>query len=169
MAKVKGIAFWASVQEPNTMYDPEWCIDVLVDKATGKGLKAQGLKVKPVDTDKYGEDYEGMGVVKIKRGVTTKKGKANDAPRIVDSSKQPFSGLIGNGSKVNVLYDLYDWTYKQSSGISADLKAVQVLELVEYVGKEDNEDFEEEEGFESNNTNNNKEEDFDDDEDPFDK
>jgi hypothetical protein len=162
--KATGIAFWASVQAPNTTYEPEWSIDLLVTKEEGKRLKASGLRVKLADPDKYGEEYEGMGVIKIKRKVTRRNGKANQQPRVVDANKTPVEELIGNGSAVNVLFDTYEWTYKQSSGVGADLKAVQVTNLVPYVGKDndDNEDFDKEEGFTSNNNNNN-DEDFDDD------
>ena len=31
MTVVKGKAYWASVQQPNTTYEPEWAIDILVD------------------------------------------------------------------------------------------------------------------------------------------
>ena len=40
--------------------------------------------------------------------------------------------LIGNGSEVNVLYSTYDWEYAGKSGVSADLRAVQVTNLIPY-------------------------------------
>jgi hypothetical protein len=45
--------------------------------------------------------------------------------------------LVGNGSKVNVLYTTYEWKYKGRSGVSADLKKVQVVDLVPYQGDAD--------------------------------
>jgi hypothetical protein len=40
--------------------------------------------------------------------------------------------LIGNGSKVNVHYTTYEWEFKGRAGVSADLRAVQVVELIPY-------------------------------------
>jgi trans-aconitate methyltransferase len=51
--------------------------------------------------------------------------------------------LIGNGSEVNVLYTTYEWEFKGRSGVSADLRAVQVTNLVPY-----NTDADAEEAFE---------------------
>ena len=57
----------------------------------------------------------------------------NKAPEVVDAGKRAMSGtLIGNGSEVNVLYSTYDWEFKGRSGTSADLRAVQVTNLVPY-------------------------------------
>ena len=57
----------------------------------------------------------------------------NKAPEVVDAQKRNMIGtLIGNGSEVNVLYTTYEWEFKGRSGISADLRAVQVTNLVPY-------------------------------------
>ena len=53
-------------------------------------------------------------------------------PRLVDSAKNPIDVLVGNGSKVKVLYKPFDWKFAGKSGTSLDLQAVQVLDLVEY-------------------------------------
>ena len=45
--------------------------------------------------------------------------------------------LVGNGSKVNVLYTTYEWKYAGKEGVSADLKKVQVVELIPYQGDAD--------------------------------
>ena len=45
--------------------------------------------------------------------------------------------LIANGSKVNVLYSTFEWKYAGKQGVSADLKKVQVVELIPYEEKED--------------------------------
>ena len=67
--------------------------------------------------------------------------------------KRPLEGvLIGNGSNVNVLYRMYDWKWGGNSGKSAELQAIQVVDLVPYVDKEVDEAFQEipKEGDESN-------------------
>jgi len=40
--------------------------------------------------------------------------------------------LIGNGSEVNVLYSTYEWEFGGKSGVSADLRAIQVTNLIPY-------------------------------------
>jgi len=68
-----------------------------------------------------------------KRKVRRKDGNMNKAPEIVDAQKRTMMGtLIGNGSDVNVLYSKYDWEYAGKSGVSADLRAVQVTNLIPY-------------------------------------
>jgi hypothetical protein len=59
-------------------------------------------------------------------------GTKNPMPRLVDSAKNPIDVLVGNGSKVKVLYKAFDWTFAGKSGTSLDLQAVQVLDLVPY-------------------------------------
>ena len=45
--------------------------------------------------------------------------------------------MVGNGSKVNVLYEPFEWNFGGKTGVSADLRAVQVTELVPYTTEED--------------------------------
>lgn len=137
MATVEGVAYWARVHTPDTTYDPQWCIDLVVDKKIAKGFNDKGVKVKQNDDGEY--------VVKFKRNVEKKNGGENKPPRIVDVGKKPLLDEIGNGSKVVVQYQTYDWKYKTKSGVGVDLMAVQVLELVEYKGANDADEFEEHE------------------------
>ena len=50
--------------------------------------------------------------------------------------------LVGNGSKVKVLYKPFDWKFAGKSGTSLDLQAVQVIDLVPY-----GEDFDVSDGY----------------------
>ena len=81
---------------------------------------------------------DGTKLLKFKRNVSgTKKDGTKyglEPPKVVDASKQPMTGLVGNGSLVNIAYDLNQWNVAGNSGTSARLSAVQVLELVEYSG-----------------------------------
>ena len=55
----------------------------------------------------------------------------------MDNMKRPLQNtLIGNGSTVNVLFKTYEWNHKPTnrSGKSADLQAVQVVNLIPYEG-----------------------------------
>ncbi len=137
MTVVKGKAYWASVQQPNTTYEPEWAIDILVDDNNRAAFEADGVPIKNKD-DERGD------FVHIRQRVARRDGTQNDAPTVVDAQKQPFTGLIGNGSVVNVMYTPFPWEMNGKSGVSPLLKKVQVVDLVEYKAGED---FDVEDGF----------------------
>ena len=54
----------------------------------------------------------------------------------MDAEKKPLEKIVGNGSKVKVMYKPYDWNFKGKKGKGLDLQAVQVLDLVEYIPQE---------------------------------
>lgn len=137
MTVVKGKAYWASVQQPNTTYEPEWAIDILVDDNNRAAFEADGVPIKNKD-DERGD------FVHIRQRVARRDGTQNEAPSVVDAQKQPFTGLIGNGSVVNVMYTPFAWEMNGKSGVSPLLKKVQVVDLVEYKAGED---FDVEDGF----------------------
>ena len=56
--------------------------------------------------------------------------------------KNPIDVLVGNGSKVKVLYKPFEWKFAGKSGTSLDLQAVQVIDLVPY-----GEDFDVSDGY----------------------
>ena len=135
MSKViAGTAYWASVIHPNTKFDADgvWTIDVgNLDDLNKKKAKKDGLTIK----DKGDEKGE---FVTIKRRVRNNKGVLNRAPNVVDANKRLITEtMIGNGSKVNVLYEPFEWNFGGKTGVSADLRAVQVTELVPYTTEED--------------------------------
>jgi len=127
MAVVTGVAYWASVQAPNTTYEAEYSVDLVVSEADAEKLRNQNITVG---------DRDGEPMVKFKRRQFRKDGTENPKPKVVDSDAMPMDDLIGNGSKVNVQYRTYPWTYAGRSGVGADLVGVQVLELVAYGGSE---------------------------------
>ena len=54
-------------------------------------------------------------------------GSLSDGPRIVDSRKQPWDGAaIGNGSRVIVAFDIYDWDGENGCGMTFQPRAIQV-------------------------------------------
>ena len=65
----------------------------------------------------------------------------------MDSKKNPWptDKLVGNGSKVKVSVNPYEWNFQGKSGISASLNSMMVVKLVEYVGSSD--ELDEEDGF----------------------
>jgi hypothetical protein len=130
---IKGTAYWASIQTPNTKFEPVWSIDVCqLDDSAKEILKADGLgdKIKNKADDRG--DF-----ITVKQKVTGAKGQEFEAPRVVDANKRPFMELVGNGSTVAVQYRPREWEYAGKAGIAADLKAVQVLDHVAYAGSEE--------------------------------
>lgn len=135
MSKViSGTAYWASVITPNTKFDADgvWTIDVgNLDDLNKKKAQKDGLTVKNKGDEK--EDF-----VTIKRKVRNAKGSLNRQPNVVDANKRLITEtMVGNGSKVNVLYEPFEWNFGGKTGVSADLRAVQVTELVPYSTEED--------------------------------
>ena len=135
---ISGTAYWASVVSPNTTFDPHrWEINVCnLSDETRAMVEEDGLTIKNKGDDRG--DF-----VTIKRNLTRKDGGTNDAPKVVDSNNSPMHNtLIGNGSLVNVKYRPYSWSYSNRKGVSADLMAVQVVDLVEYMADGDFESVE---------------------------
>ena len=135
MSKVmSGTAYWASVIAPNTKFDADgvWTIDVgNLDDLNKKKAQKDGLTIKNKGDEK--EDF-----VTFKRKVRNAKGNLNRQPNVVDANKRLITEtMIGNGSKVNVLYEPFEWNFGGKTGVSADLRAVQVTELVPYTTEED--------------------------------
>ena len=135
MSKViSGTSYWASVITPNTKFDADgvWTIDVgNLDDLNKKKAQKDGLTIKNKGDEK--EDF-----VTFKRKVRNAKGSLNRQPNVVDANKRLITDtMIGNGSKVNVLYEPFEWNFGGKTGVSADLRAVQVTELVPYSTEED--------------------------------
>ena len=149
MPVISGTAYWAKVHQPHfDQYNEQgiFTIDVKVDAKTKKQLQDLGLgpRIKTKD-DERGE------FITIKRKYTRKDGTKNSAPRVVDSKKTPISpdDLIGNGSKVNVAFDTYDYNVGGNQGVGSSLKAVQVIKLIEYSPSENLDEFSEESGYQA--------------------
>lgn len=136
---ISGTAFWASVVAPNTTFDADgvWEVNVCnLDDEAKATLEADGIAIRNKGDEKG--DY-----VQIKRKVRRNDGGVNTAPKVVDSNNSPMHNtLIGNGSLVNVKYRPYSWSYGNRKGVSADLMAVQVVDLVEYMADGDFESVE---------------------------
>tara|TARA_R100001244_G_scaffold52681_2_gene45775 strand:- start:1539 stop:2003 length:465 start_codon:yes stop_codon:yes gene_type:complete len=146
---ITGKAYWASIATPNTTFDPDgiWTVDVgNLDKDSIDQLKNDGLTVKNKGDDRG--DF-----VTIKRKVRRKDGQMNRTPDLVDAKKRQMTNtMIGNGSDINVLYSTYDWEFKGRKGTSADLKSIQVTNLIPF-SSGDEESFDEVDGYASESAN----------------
>lgn len=133
MAIVEGKAYWASITRPNEKFEPMWRLDLAVDDATASEFQKEGITIGETVVD----NETIKNVIKFKRKVSKANGDKNQPPQLVDAEKKPLDKIVGNGSKVKVMYKSYDWNYKGKTGKGLDLQAVQVLDLVEYTPKED--------------------------------
>mgnify|MGYP003628324920 FL=1 len=128
MSVIQGKAYWASIVNPNTTFDSDgvYSIDVSLDAKNKKIAETDGLTIKNKGDDRG--DF-----VSIKRNVRRKNGDFNTKPTLMDSQKRNMKDtLIGNGSEVSVLYSTYQWEFKGRSGTNADLRAIQVTNLIPY-------------------------------------
>ena len=133
MAIIEGTAYWASLTRPNEKFEPMWRIDLAVDDATAEDFKSQGISVGETVID----EQTISNIVRFKRKVSKANGDKNTQPTLVDANKEPLDKIVGNGSKVNVMYKSYPWNFKGKTGIGLDLQAVKVLDLVEYIPQEE--------------------------------
>ena len=144
MTVLQGIAHWASITRPNTMFDPAYKIDLSIDLKDAKVKKV--LKEYPSLKDRIKNDEDRGDYINFKRLQFRKDGTENFPPKLVDSKKNPLSVTIGNGSKVNVSFNPYDYNFKGKKGVAFNLNGVQILELIRY-DKEEDEFGEEDDGF----------------------
>ena len=133
MAIIEGTAYWASLTRPNEKFEPMWRIDLAVDDAIAQDFKSQGFNIGETKAD----DKVVKNIIRFKRKVSKANGDKNQQPQLVDAEKKPIEKIVGNGSRVKVMYKSYDWNFKGKKGKGLDLQAVQVLDLVEYTPKED--------------------------------
>lgn len=133
MAIVEGTAYWASITRPNEKFEPMWRVDLSVSDKDAEEFKSKGINVKESVID----DKTIKNMITFKRKVSKANGDRNSQPTLVDAEKKPLDKIVGNGSKVKVMYKSYDWNYKGKKGTGLDLQAVQVVDLIEYQPKED--------------------------------
>jgi len=123
MAIVEGTAYWASIKQPNTRFEPVYTVNLVLDDDTANEFASRGHKIKQMD--------EGPAII-IKRKVNGPNGMVRPAPRLLDVNKQEVNYAVGNGSKVKIQYAEYEGSNKFGDYKGLDLQAVQVLDLVEY-------------------------------------
>jgi ribosomal protein S16 len=112
--------------------EKQWSIDALLtddqaNKWVESGVKPS-VKVK-----------DGVKSVSLRKDCVWKKsGDPKKAPMVVDQFGDPIDAtIIGNDSVCNIQFSVRDWEFQGTKGRSAELVAVQVLELVEYTGGAD--------------------------------
>lgn len=119
---------WAKLIKPDEM-SGKWSIRVYLNAEQIAAVSQEGITTK--------SDDDGHQFITPSRKPVSTKGATIAPPRVVDIDRKPFTGAIGNGSICNVIVSFYDWKFGKETGRGAWLEAVQVVELKEYVGKED--------------------------------
>ena len=135
---IDGTAYWASIKTPNTTFEPVFTLNLVVSQDVADDFASKGHSVKQMD--------EGPALI-IKRKVNGPNGMVRNAPRLLDQNKQDVNLAVGNGSKVRVQCNEYEWEYAGKEGKSLDLQAVQIVDLVEYKAEDGSEFFDEGEEF----------------------
>ena len=133
---VKGKAMWANITSPNTRFQPhKYGLTVLTDPDTASKLEGIGLNQV---RDRSGQPKYDEPAFTFSKRATRNDGTANTAPKLVDNDGADLDVSVGNGSEVVVKIK----PYKNDYGQFAELMAVKVENLVEYVeGESDNEEF----------------------------
>lgn len=133
---VKGKAMWANITSPNTRFQPhKYGLTVLTDPDTATKLEGIGLNQV---RDRSGQPKYDEPAFTFSKRATRNDGTANAAPKLVDLDGNDLDVSVGNGSEVVVKIK----PYKNDYGQFAELMAVKVENLVEYVeGDTDNEEF----------------------------
>lgn len=173
-----GIAQYPYLTKPDTKFNPdgEYKISLEIPGAAAQDIvtfldeqfaasvaKAKkenaGKKIKEGDVPYSVDEDSGKVTVrfKLKAKVTPKQGDPfEQRPAIFDAKGKPLmDAKIGGGSKVKVAYELVPYyTAIAGAGVSLRLKAVQVIDLVEFSGgaSADAYGFGEEEGYEAEDT-----------------
>ena len=133
---VKGKAMWANITSPNTRFQPhKYGLTVLTDPDTATKLEGIGLNQV---RDRSGQPKYDEPAFTFSKRTTRNDGTANAAPKLVDLDGNDLDVSVGNGSEVVVKIK----PYKNDYGQFAELMAVKVENLIEYVeGDTDNEEF----------------------------
>lgn len=124
MEKITAECRWANVYKPNTTFNDSgiYQIDLIIDKEEDKKrLKKLGLSLIEKD--------DGTLIFRPKRNAKGKRGP-NPPPKVYDNIGQETTLEIGNGSVVEVAFNVFD--FKKIKGRGADLCGVKIVKLVAY-------------------------------------
>ena len=128
---VEGTAFYPHILVPNEAFGREmYEINLAVSDEIFDLFQSQGyIGLHPAGKKTFTPDP----VVVFQRFALRKNGSPNPQPKLVDMENSPIDVLMGNGSRVKVMWRRS--TYKSGGGgmiIRAELVAVQLVELVPY-------------------------------------
>jgi hypothetical protein len=128
---------WASVQKPNTQFEPAWEVRVHLTPDLAKSLQAEAKAMHKKGIKLTTED-NGELTFRFRRKVSKPDGSENKQPIVWDEHGKPFTRLIGNGSICDVQYAFVPYDNKFGTGLTSDFKGIMVKKLVAY-GEQDGE------------------------------
>lgn len=171
-----------SIFEPSTTFNKDgvYQAHILLSKEDGEKLAAEIKEIRTEQFKKYGKgtkvaeltqcvpyaktndegeeipDAEGRYIFKTKASAFIKNGKPTVVIPVLDAKLRPIKGIrVGAGTVAKLCVDLSGYSVAGKTGVSAKLKLVQIIDLVEYVGgatadaygltEEDGFDFEDDE------------------------
>jgi len=128
---------WSKLGAPEKKYgseDTQWAVDLILSDDESRKWVRSGLATKERFMEVDGTE---VPVIKLKTDTHWKKaGEAKTPIKVVDTFGQDVDPrLIGNGTVVNAQYSVRDWEFQGRKGKSAELVAIQVIELVQFSGK----------------------------------
>jgi hypothetical protein len=128
---LEGTVNWAKVQEPVLKYQSkteyEYSLDFEPDEDSLAAFKASGSRKNVKNGSiKFNRDVEYTNA----KGETVDAGKPTVLIRNEDGENEPYTGLIGNGSKAIVKISVYD----TRMGKGTRLEGLTVLDLVPFDG-----------------------------------
>lgn len=166
----KGTARYPHIETPDTAFNQNaYKVDIVLDpedpetvelmkaldakveasleeaKKKTKGAAKNKLQARPAYESEYDDngDETGRIIIKCKQNAEI-QGEPVDI-KVVDAKKNDVQGVrIGAGSTIRVGFSCRSYCFQGMAGITRDLRAVQLLNLVE---KEGNFGFDEEEGY----------------------
>ena len=172
----KGLAKYARILHPDTKFNPEgtYTCNIVLKKEDAKGICKQLKKEydaaqkpkKKKGKMPYWENDDGDIEIKAdqKSVIHTKSGETfSKTVATLDSKRKPIKVNIGNGSTIRMSFKTRPYDYN-GCGISLDLVAVQVIDLVEWEPEEQEYGFDDEDGFEGTDESPEQDNGFDDDE-----
>lgn len=138
---IKGKAYWAKVLgAPGWGYKKqhkEWSVDVSIDAKDKERLLAAGMGKQYIKN----KDDDRGDFITFRRRELKRDGSPGKPIAVFDRRGKPWDEktLIGNGSTVNIKIVLNEIDGQKET--KPGLIKMQVVELVEYEGNDDNEDF----------------------------
>lgn len=150
---LKGIAMWPRVFQPDTSFNSsKWSLDLLLDAEGIEVAKKHNLRIKKTSVNKqtgeavtkYADLYDGYdgSYINITRNTHNYQGEPVEPPVVKDGKLRdiPSSVRVGNGSVMKTRFLVKNRNQdhiKEYGGFGCYLLGVQVLELVEYEGGQD--------------------------------
>ena len=113
----------------------EYRLDLFISDTKAEELREKGYWVKTAKEVVPGiDDSKGRPFIKISSKATFPSGDPTPKPGVFDVSGKEFTGLIGNGSRVQVQYVEYEYdnTFTGKKCVSCRLENIMIIDLVNF-------------------------------------